>query len=365
MKRNPLRTRIKETILTAKSRLFSSWSRRIPFASRGSFSACNTKADDRPSVANVFSKYVNSVYNPRSLLNLVACDCDNILENLDITTVDVISAFNSVDNKTSSGPNGIPSFFLKKCLSSLVKPVTLLMRRSIASGNLPSVWKHAFVIPIFKAGDKHNVSNYRPISILSSLAKLVNAVMAQMLSDFLLPLIASQQHGFVNSLSTGTNLLVFNSFASNMYENHVQVDAVWIDFSQAFDSVNHAKLLSKLWNLGIRGTLYQWIVSYLSDRSLAVRVLNWVSNSQNVNSGVPQGSHLGPLLFIAFINDLPSIIQNSQILLYADYVKLYRDIRSPLDASLLQLDVDRLCSWATENGCLGIRKFKRPTVARE
>ena len=135
-----------------------------------------------------------------------------------------------------------------------------------------------------------------------------------------------------------------------MYENHVQVDTVYIDFSKAFDSVCHARLLSKLWNLSIRGLLHQWIASYLSHRCQAMRVSNWVSDSQCVPSGVPQGSHLGPLLFIAFINDLPGIIQNSQVLLYADDVKLYRDIKSPLDASLLQLDVDRLCSWATENG---------------
>ena len=100
--------------------------------------------------------------------------------------------------------------------------------------------------------------------------------------------------GFVRVRSTVTNLLVFNSFASNMYENHVQVDAVYIDFSKAFHSVSHARLLSKLWNFGIRGSLHQWIASYLSDRCQSVRVSNRVSNSQTVLSGMPQARTSAP-----------------------------------------------------------------------
>ena len=143
-----------------------------------------------------------------------------------------------------------------------MKPVTILMRRSILSRTFPSLCVR---VSIFKADDKHDVLNYHPISILSSLVKLMDAIVAQKLSDFLLPLISSQQHGFVRGRSTVTNLLVFNSFASNIYENNVQVDEVYIDFSKAFDSVSHARLFSKLWNFGIRGSLHQWIASYLSD----------------------------------------------------------------------------------------------------
>ena len=132
--------------------------------------------------------------------------------------------------------------------------------------------------------------------------------------------------------------------------NRQQVDAIYTDFSKAFDRFSHKRLISKLWNFGIRGNLLSLISSYLADRSQAVRINNCISARINVSSGVPQDSHLGPLLFCIYINDLHSQIKNSNILIYADDVKIYRAVGSPDDTMLLHEDLLSLSNWSILNG---------------
>lgn len=161
----------------------------------------------------------------------------------------------------------------------------------------------------------HTVSNYCPISLISSIPKIFDAFLTNILSQRLLCIISDRQHGFLPGRSTLTNLLIFNDFISESLENSYQVDSIYIDFSKAFDKVDHGRLLSKLWNAGVRGSVFDLLASYLTERYQAVRINNSISPPVLASSGVPQGSHLGPLLFCIYINDLDNRIQFANILL--------------------------------------------------
>lgn len=158
-----------------------------------------------------------------------------------------------------------------------------------------------------------------------------------------------EQHGFVKGRSIITNLLLYNEFLSNALDSSLQVDSIYTDFSKAFDTVDGI-LFSKIWNFGIRGSLFRWITSYLSNRKQYVRLSNTISRVSAVPSGVPQGSHLGPLLFIIFINDLVSRFSFIKALIYADDLKLFAVVRSLQDVLNIQEDLNFLSVWSRTNG---------------
>ena len=160
------------------------------------------------------------------------------------------------------------------------------------------------------------------------------------------------QHGFVDRRSTCTNLVVFKTYIIETLEKGYRVDAIYTDFSKAFDSVDHAVLITKLKNVGFCNLVSRWILSYLSDRQQFVSVNGADSDVICVPSGVPQGSHLGPLLFLLFINDLPYCLRYSEIILYATDAKMFKIIKSPEDAFFLQKDLDEINKWCAENALL-------------
>ena len=158
-----------------------------------------------------------------------------------------------------------------------------------------------------------------------------------------------EQHSFIKGRSTLTNLFIYTDFISSSLNTGYQVDSVYLDFKKAFDSGNHSLLLSKLKNFGLRGSFLSWLRSYLIGRESLVRIKGTFSDSFIVNSGVPQGSHLGPFLFLLFINDINKDLKYSEILIFADDVKLFKKICSPLDQSKLQLDLNTIIEWAKVN----------------
>lgn len=290
--------------------------------------------------------FLHNMKNNSLPLTAPVIDRDNLLNRLKL-----------LDIHKGAGPDGIPPIFIYKCAPALVSPLTLIFNRSLSSGVFPDLWKKAKVIPIYKSGQKDNIKNYRPISILSTFAKVFESLVCPYIQTHFKLYLCSSQHGFVGSRSTCTNLATFTEMLSDAIDCGKQVDVIYTDFSKAFDRVPHHILLSKLSAYGITGTLYDWLKSYLENRSFFVAVNGFQSGTYRSSSGVPQGSHVGPVLFIIFVNDIPYCLRFSECFMYADDLKFSRIIESENDCILLQRDVDSLVKWCNDNGMsLNVKK---------
>lgn len=221
------------------------------------------------------------------------------------------------------------------------------MQASFRQASLPLGWKLASVTPIFKKGNKLDCNNYRPISLVPIVSKVMEAIISDAMSEFLLQeaVIPAQQHGFIKSRSVVTNLLHCINDWSTSLNSRQPVDVVYLDFSKAFDRIPTRRLLTKLDHFGIRGRLNRWIQNFLSDRYFRVRVGEDYSSDRPVKSGVPQGSVLGPLLFVVYISDLQLNV-SSTISIYADDTKLY--VNPVTNQHTLQQDLNSVFEWSTD-----------------
>ncbi|MEL6988474.1 MAG: reverse transcriptase family protein [Bacteroidota bacterium] len=234
---------------------------------------------------------------------------------IDINTL--ILVIKSLKFTNSCGPDKMPFRFLIDSLPVMVFYVLVIVNTSIVTGNYPTTWKTPEVIPIHKNGDPLDVGNYRPISLLPILSKILEKVIANQLTDFLESnrLLANNQHGFRPCLSTETALLTITNKIYENIENKKVSLLLLLDLSKAFDSVNHQILLEKLSKLHIDSF---WFKNYLTNRFQSVRLGSIISSPHEINFGVPQGSVLGPPLFSVYINDLHQYIQNCLLVNYAD-----------------------------------------------
>ena len=218
-------------------------------------------------------------------------------------------------------------------------------------GCIPSEWKTSNVVPIHKKDDKSDIKNYRPISLISLVVKVFERIMYEELLNRTENKIDPRQHGFLKNKSCNTNLLSFTNSVALSLHDKVGVNVVYFDFAKAFVTVSHDLILNKLKNqYNIDGNLLKFFVNYLQGRKQRVILDNCSSDSTDVLSGVPQGSILGPLLFLLFINDIYiGINEDTNIGLYADDTKMWRTIYSEHDCVLLQKDIDTLHDWSLKN----------------
>ncbi|EFA11850.1 hypothetical protein TcasGA2_TC005090 [Tribolium castaneum] len=242
----------------------------------------------------------------------------------------------------SPGSDGITA--RQQCCHCLSGPLAQLMTLSLQTGTLPSDWKLAVVKPIYKKkGDKFNPSSYRPVSLTSLVIKIMESIVCDRLRQHLLTynIIPPPQHGFIKGRSITTNMLACFNEWSRAFDNGENVDVIYFDFSKAFDRLRRKRLLLKLQHYGIGGNLLQWIDSFLSYRFFTVKIGKASSMPMSVRSGVPQGSVLGPLLFITYCADLSRVI-TSPWSLYADDIKIYSG-----DSLALSHDInDSIYSWS-------------------
>ena len=236
---------------------------------------------------------------------------------------------------------------LKFCAPALYLPIHHLFSLSLSSQRLPTEWCTHSITPIFKSGDRASTKNYRPISLLCTISQVLEIIIYSKIIAVVFPKISPYQFGFTKNRSTVHQLLIFLNHVLDSFEIKVQTDVIYLDFKKAFDSVPHNELLLKLWNIGITGNLWLWFKAYLTSRNQVVSVNKAFSDSLPVLSGVPQGSILGPLLFLIFINDLHQSNRSSSLLLFADDAKCFRMIQSPSDCLLLQSDLSRLSNWSS------------------
>lgn len=326
----------------------------------------NIETTNAKATSDLFASFFKTVYSGRTPEQLPQGPSMENLCSYQLSTSDVFKALQELDVSKGCGPDGIPNRLLKPLSNVLSHPLVLLFNCSIATGTFPSVWKRSFVTPIFKSGDRSECSNYRSISILSAIPKLFEKLVCHRLEEDLGHFISAAQHGFRSGRSTSTNLALYTENVLNMMLRHGQVDSLYTDFAKAFDRVCHRLLLRKLSLLGVGGALLNWLASYLSDRSHLVRVGSRVSQPYFSSSGVPQGSHLGPLLFALFVNDICDVIVESEFLLYADDLKIYKPMRTPEDADCLQRDLQRINSWCSRNGMeLNVTKCQAISFSRK
>lgn len=274
------------------------------------------------------------------------------LRNLYFSEAEVYASLKKIRPGAATGPDGIPCRIILKCAAAIAPSLCALYNLSINSGTVPQEWKIADVVPIYKKGHKSNVENYRPISLTSIICKCMERLVAKAMLEYLREgnLLNNNQHGFLPGRSCTTMLTkVIDEWQYSMDQTDViQVDCVSLDWSKAFDQVPHQRLLLKLQQLNIQGKLLAWLRSFLEGRSQCVVFNGARSHSVQVTSGVPQGSVLGPLLFTAFVHDLPGCV-SSTISQYADDTIIYRPIFNISDTHKLQSDLDNINIWCSVN----------------
>ena len=273
----------------------------------------------------------------------------------------------------STGPDLISARFLKEIATEIAPAITLLFNASLNQGAIPTEWKEAYISPIYKVGKKDRgiPENYRPISLRSVTSKVLEHIvysnvmthLAQLniLTDVQhehivysnvmthlaqLNILTDVQHGVRNRGGCETQLTLVINHLAEALNNTEQVDTILLGFSKAFDKVNHRKLYIKL-HYGIRCTLLDWFKDFLTGRTQQVVINGEMSSKAVIKSGVPQGTVLGPLLFLVYINDLHEKITSS-LNLFADNSYMYRVINNAQDNRELQNDVDILSEWEKE-----------------
>ena len=235
--------------------------------------------------------------------------------------------------------------------SVLAGPLTYLFNLCLSSGKCPSAWKRTIIRPLYKNGSKSHFNNYRPISNTSIFSHIIEKIVVSRIQAHFEGnnLWHSAQHGFRKRRSCNTQLLEVICDFQWMADNGILFDCIYIDFSKAFEKISIPLLINKCQLYGIGPQTKAWITDYLTNRTQEVAVGDALSSPMSVISGVPQGSCLGPVLFCLFINDLPGVVRNSTIKMFADDVKIYRPVMSEHEISLLQEDLVALGQWCTAN----------------
>lgn len=312
------------------------------------------EAHNTSEAADLFAEFFESVFSkvsPVQRSNIFAHlqEHDFSFPDLQFSPDEVLEALRDLDIKKGPGTDGIPPLVIRNCAAALCIPITCIFNCSLRERTFPAAWKMAYIVPVYKSGSRNHVSNYRGISILCCLSKILEKLIHKTLSNTLTSIISESQHGFMKNRSTTTNLMSYVSTLFREVEARQQVDSIYVDFAKAFDTVPHIVVIEKFKRLGFPRWLTEWLYSYLTNRYAFVMVNSTRSRTFNITSGVPQGSVLGPLIFNVFINDLYSLLSSCN-LSFADDLKFYRTISSPQDCIALQEDIDIMLIWCDNNG---------------
>ena len=307
---------------------------------------------DDTAKANLLAETFSKVFTDEPKENIPCLDQSPISHDfiqLVVTEETVLEQLQKLGISKSPGPDNVHPRIIKELATSLAKPLCILYNASLKAKKIPLDWKHAHVSAIFKKGDKSIASNYRPMSLTCVLCKILEHLIKNHIMHFLElnNLITANQFGFVRGKSTGLQLLELTNKWIQAIDNKEQVDIIFLDIQNAFDTVPHLRLLNKLKSVGIVGPMLEWIRDFLSERVHRVIVGGQKSNLHHVRSGIPQGSVLGPLLFIIYINDLGTDL-SSETYLYADDTKLIKNIRCMKDSEELQEDLHKLIDWSNK-----------------
>jgi len=303
-------------------------------------------------MATELNKAFCSVFTKENYQNRPTCQVlqdSSVVSEIYFTAGMVAEKINKLKSTSAPGPDKISARFLKEYVNVISYPLSLLFESSMRSGIVPQDWRLANVTPIFKKGSKSKPENYRPVSLTSICCKLMESIIRDQLVNHLKfnNLIKSSQHGFMKNKSCTTNLLEFLDRVTTLIEDGDSVDVIYLDFSKAFDKVPINRLLDKIKAHNIRGNVHKWITEWLSGRMQRTVLNGSFSEWCEVLSGVPQGSVLGPLAFIIFINDLDAETSLISIMnKFADDTKLGHKVNNDTEKGVLQNALDNLCMWS-------------------
>mgnify|MGYP005983473333 CR=1 FL=1 len=317
--------------------------------------ACMTLNDTTISgpenIVNAFARFYESIYIPTSTCRVDEFESDRMGFCVSLHTTDenkVLAVLNKLKSNNVQGPDGIPAFVIKDCASVLAEPLSILFNLSISTETYPDQLKVSKIIPVYKGKSRSAVENYRPISIINNFSKVFETIIYNQLYPQVSHSISQHQHGFIQGRSTTTNLFDITGFIANSIDNELQTDVIYLDFSRAFDRLDHGVLIKKLYSRGFTPNLIHLFASYLQNRKQYVHCFGHNSGCINVTSGVPQGSVLGPLLFLLFIDDITAGL-NVSYSLYADDVKIFNKIATVEDCIKLQLNLNKITTWCDLN----------------
>lgn len=325
------------------------------------------EVSDACSIARAFNAFFSSVF-----VRATQC-CTNFnipgfdIPDITITEPGIFSALLNLDPKKSAGPDRIPNAFLYRYAEWCSKYLYIIFNESLLSGVVPDDWKTAKVTPVHKSGDKLSVKNYRPISLLCTAGKVLEHFIFKHLVTYLESnmFFTSNQHGFRRGFSTVTQLIHTTNDISKVLDKGGQIDAIFLDFEKAFDRVPHSNLMLKIRNLVKNEKITQWLDSYLSSRYQYVQIGDSASHLSSVVSGVPQGSVLGPLLFIIYLNDLQFDCP-VRFRFFADDCVVYLPIESVNDQKVLNKYLTAVSNWCADwNMSLNTTKCRQMTITHK
>jgi len=304
-------------------------------------------------IVDGFAEYFESVYSRNPIHIPGKHDGYNVINydiNFDnITEEEIKTAVKKINGKSSAGLDNIPPYILKGCIDALVEPLKNIFNLACHNEAFPDALKRGKVCPIFKKGKAEMIENYRPVTLLSVFAKVLESVLERRIQQGTRHYCSDLQHGFTRGKTTSTNLAVFTQFVADHLEAQSQVDCLYLDFRKAFDRVDHSVLLRKLCEFGLSLKAVKFIASYLSVRENVVYCKGFESRSYIAASGIPQGSNLGPLLFKLFVDNLTRVCKWSKMLLFADDCKIYTSVSSVSDCQQLQGDLENVSKWCQDN----------------
>ena len=362
--------RVVEEVKAAKSKLEERLARNIKEDRKGFFKYAKSKMKakegvgpiedsdgnilrDEKKMAEEFSIFFKSIFTEED--TTVIPDPEPVftgteeekLTTIDITEERVLKKLKQINPSKSAGNDNISNAVLKETAEEITEAVTKIFKRSLEESKLPEDWKTSNITPIYKKDGRNKVGNYRGVHLTSQLCKTMESLVKEDIVDHLskFNLIRGTQHGFTEGKSCFTNLLMFLEDITKHIDEGTPVDVIYMDFRKAFDSVPHQRLLKKVKAHGISGKVYKWIEEWLTNREQRVVLKGETSSWEKVMSGVPQGSVLGPLLFIIYINDIDSNIV-SVLSKFADDCKLAYKVATVEDTNTVQADIDTLGAWS-------------------
>ena len=324
--------------------------------------------DSSETVANNFAlDFQQSVNNTihhcdHTYLNETHCSINSTIYVEKASELEIYNIINSLKTNKSLGADGIRPMDIKNHADIFAPLITKLVNEIIFKADIPPLLKVSIIKPIFKSGKKADYNNYRPISILRVIEKVMEEIIVRRTTDFINKnkLLHKNQYGF--QAGKGINKLLgdFSHVLNKSRSEHRHSLILFIDFKKAFDTLDHKRILMKAEQMGLRGIYMKWLSNYLNDRKYKVKINNTYSEIIDTTHGVPQGSKLGPLLYLIYTNDLLSLLNNSSTFAYADDTAVIVTNKSLISAQrIMQQEFDTLSKWAHDNGLiLNVNKTK-------